>query len=125
METKKILIVDDNVDMARLLSDIFEVLHCQTKRAHDGEEALRLLKEEQYDMVITDLRMPKMSGTSLLKAVKDNYPKLPVVIIAGPSQGTSGGTSQHIIVTEGADGFLRKPFKVEDIEKLLKKLLKI
>lgn len=122
METKKILIVDDNLNMASLLSDILEVLHCQTKQAYDGEQALRLLKEEQYDMVITDLRMPKMSGINLLKVVKDNYPKLPVVVITGFSLGTSG-TSQHILVTEKADAFLRKPFEVEDIKKLLKKLL--
>jgi len=129
MATKKILVVDDDLNMASLLSDILEVLHCQTKQAYDGEQALRLLKEEQYDMVITDVRMPKMSGINLLKVVKHNYPKLPVVLMTGFSLGTSGasgtsGTSQHILVTEQADAFLRKPFKVEDIEKLLKKLLK-
>ncbi len=125
MVTKKILVVDDDSNMANLLSDILVVLHCQTKQAYDGEQALRLLKEEPYDMVITDLRMPKMSGINLLKVVKENYPQLPVVIITGFSLGTSGtsGTSQHILVTEKADAFLRKPFKVEDIEKLLKNLL--
>lgn len=125
MATRKILIVDDNPHMAGLLSDILETLHCQSKQAYDGEQALHLLKEDQYDMVIADLKMPKMSGISLLKVVKENYPQLPVVIIAGASPRTLGtsGTSQYIIVDEGADAFLRKPFTVEDIEKLLKNLL--
>ncbi len=121
MLTRKVLIVDDNINMSSLLGDILEVFQCQSTQANDGEEALRLLKEEEYDLVITDMRMPKMSGLDLLRFVKDNYPKLPVVVISGFNLGPP----QDAMVADIADGFLNKPFKVEDIEKLLKKLLKI
>ena len=114
-----ILIVDDNINMSSLLGDILEVFQCQSTQANDGEEALRLLKEEEYDLVITDMRMPKMSGLDLLRFVKDNHPKLPVVVISGFNLGPQ----QDALVSEIADGFLSKPFKVQDIEKLLKNLL--
>ncbi|OGC74457.1 MAG: hypothetical protein A2145_05880 [candidate division Zixibacteria bacterium RBG_16_40_9] len=105
--------------MSSLLGDILEVFQCQSTQANDGEEALRLLKEEEYDLVITDMRMPKMSGLDLLRFVKDNHPKLPVVVISGFNLGPQ----QDALVSEIADGFLSKPFKVQDIEKLLKNLL--
>jgi len=119
--TRKVLIVDDNINMSALLGDILEVFQCQSTQADDGEEALRLLKEDEYDLIITDMRMPKMSGLDLLRFVKDNYPKLPVVVVSGYNLGPQ----QDALVAEFADGFLSKPFKVKDIEKLLKKLLKI
>src|SRR3970040_3155132 len=87
MSTRKVLIVDDNINMSSLLGDILEVFQCQSTQANDGEEALRLLKEEEFDLVITDMRMPKMSGLDLLKVVKDNYPKLPVGGVSGFNLG--------------------------------------
>lgn len=117
--TGKILIVDDNDQMCSLLADILELFDYQAQQAKDGEEALKCLGEGKYDLVITDIRMPKMSGTDLLKLIKKTQPKLPVVLVSGftPSNTTT------VIITEKADGFLNKPFTVEQIEKLLKDLL--
>lgn len=119
MTTRRILIVDDNLNMASLLGDILEVFQCQSTLAHDGEEALLLLKEEPYDLVITDYKMPKLNGIDLLRILKENYPNLPVVVISGVNLGTT----QVTFIDKKADGYLSKPFKVEDIEKLLKNLL--
>ena len=119
MPEKKILIVDDNLNMASLLSDILEVFQCQSSQASNGEEALRLLNEDKFDLVITDLRMPKMNGIDLLRVVKETFPSLPVVVITGFKLEAH----QNAIVNQTADGFLNKPFKVQDIEQLLKKLL--
>ena len=119
MSEKKILIVDDNLNMASLLSDVLEVFSCQTIQASNGEEALRFLKEEKFDLVITDLRMPKMNGIDLLQATKESYPNLPVVVITGYKLEAP----QEAIVYQAADGFLAKPFKVQDVEQMLKRLL--
>jgi len=70
-------------------------------------------------MVITDMRMPRMSGLELLKTIKDRNPKLPVVMISGYSVDEVGSD----IVKSKADGFLNKPFMMADIEKLLSDLL--
>lgn len=117
--SKKILIVDDNPNMSVLLSDILEIFEYEGNRASDGQEALDKLKTNDFAMVFTDLRMPKMDGIDLLKAIKNEYPSLPVVVITGYSLGET----QNILLSQKADGFLNKPFKVDDIEDLLQKLL--
>ncbi|NLI15749.1 MAG: response regulator [candidate division Zixibacteria bacterium] len=117
--SKNILIVDDNPNMSMLLSDILEIFEFKGEHAQDGEEALTKLKTEDYAMVFTDLRMPKMDGIDLLKAIKSEHPEMPVVVITGYSLGET----QNILLTQKADGLLNKPFKVNDIQALLENLL--
>lgn len=119
--SRKILIVDDNPNMSVLLSDILEIFEFVGAQAIDGEDALEKLKSDEYAMVFTDLRMPKMDGIDLLKAIKNEHPNLPVVVITGYSLGET----QNMLLTQRADGFLNKPFKVNEIKELLEKLLKI
>jgi DNA-binding NtrC family response regulator len=118
---RKILIVDDNENMAALLSEILEVFDFDSINVENGELALESLKNEDFDMVITDLKMPGMSGEELFGAVKKEYPNMPVVVITGYS--VSSPETQQILTN--ADGFLHKPFKVTDVEGLLKEVLKI
>ena len=117
--TNKILIVDDNPNMSVLLSDILEIFEFEGNQASDGREALDKLKASEFAMVFTDLRMPKMDGIDLLNAIKEYHPEMPVVIITGYSIGET----QNILVNQKADGFLNKPFKVNEIKDLLEKLL--
>jgi len=119
MSTRKILIVDDNPNMSTLLSDILEIFDFRGHHAEDGDEALDKLKDQKYDMVFTDLRMPKMHGIDLLNAIKSEHPKIPVVVVTGYSVGES----QDRILSKMADGFLHKPFKVNEIESILSNLL--
>jgi DNA-binding NtrC family response regulator len=118
-QEKKILIVDDNPHMCNLLADILEIFNYQGIKAKDGEEALVFLKKDNYDMVITDLRMPNLGGMDLLKTIKDEKPFLPVVVITAFGKSD---TQQDVLAAK-ADGYLAKPFKVDEIENLLKKLL--
>jgi DNA-binding NtrC family response regulator len=114
-KTNQILIVDDNPHMSSLLSDILEFFDYKAMGARDGEEALKTLSQISFDMVITDLRMPKMDGMVLLRALKEKFPGLPVVVITG--FGTDSSRSDAFAAH--ADGFLAKPFKVEEIKELL------
>ena len=116
-ETRRILIVDDNPNMSNLLSDMLEVFDCISLRAADGEEALTLLNQQEFSLVITDLRMPKMGGMELLRMVKKNFPELPVVVITGYSTEST----EKELLTAKADDFLNKPFRMNDIESVLKK----
>lgn len=114
-DTRKILVVEDNPNMSSLLADMLEVFAVESVRATDGEDALRKLEKENIGLVITDLRMPKMSGTELIVAVKGMNPKLPVVLISGynlTDADTNGPAGQ-------ADGFLMKPFRMNDIKNVL------
>ena len=116
---KTILIVDDNPNMSSLLAEMLEVFDYGAVRAVDGPEALQRIDVEEVAMVITDMRMPKMSGLELLQAIKTKKPNLPVVLISGYSVDEVDSD----IVRNQADGFLNKPFMMSDIEKLLADLL--
>ena len=116
---KTVLIVDDNPNMSSLLSEMLEVFDYESVMAADGIEALEKLSESKISLIITDMRMPKMTGMELLSEVKEKYPKIPVVLISGYSVGDmkteTGGNKP--------DGFLAKPFMMSDIEELLNNLL--
>jgi two-component system response regulator FlrC len=116
---KKILIVDDNPNMSSLLVEMLEVFQYEALRANDGHDALQKLDEDNYSMVITDMRMPKMTGLELLRAIKEKLPKMPVVVISGYSVDEQDSD----FVKTKADGFLNKPFMMADIEQLLNDLL--
>ena len=118
MRQQKALIVDDNVPMADVLVEMLEVFNVDAITAQDGETALRSLNEEPIGLVITDLRMPKMSGVDLLKSIKAQDPEMPVVVISGYNLSCEDDRT----VREIADGFLSKPFKMEDIRALLTRL---
>jgi DNA-binding NtrC family response regulator len=116
---KTILIVDDNPNMSSLLVEMLEVFHYEAIRASDGHEALEKIDKNDVAMVITDMRMPRMSGLELLQTIKQKKPKLPVVLISGYSVDEVGSD----IVKTKADGFLNKPFMMADVERLLSELL--
>ena len=120
MEYQKALIVDDNVPMADVLVEMLEVFDVDAITVQDGETALRSINEEPINLVITDLRMPKMSGVELLKSIKAQNPDLPVIVISGYSLSADDNHT----VRDIADGFLSKPFKMEDIRALLDRLQK-
>lgn len=115
---RKILVVEDNPNMSSLLADMLEVFAVESVRATDGEDALRKLSEEPIGLVISDLRMPKMNGTELLSAIKDMNPEMPVVLISGYSLQSLDDKN----ATARADGFLTKPFKMNDIKSILDRL---
>ena len=117
--SKKVLIVDDNPNMSSLLQEMLEVFDFESVRASDGNEALNELEKGDFSMVITDMRMPNMTGLELLEKVKSRYPKMPVVLISGYCVNDLQDKPQNI----KADGFLGKPLMMSDIEKLLNTLL--
>jgi CheY-like chemotaxis protein len=112
---KKVLVVEDNPNMSGLLADMLEVFEVESVSASDGVEALQLVNDQEFGMVITDLRMPKMTGTELLLAVKEKYPKMPVVLISGYTIDSADDET----VTTRADGFLSKPFKMNELQEVL------
>ena len=116
-KSKRVLIVEDNPNMSSLLADILsQCFDLKSEKAQDGQEALDILKNETFDLVITDLMMPKLDGKELLKTVKQNFPKLPVVLITGYEAEFNPEEEPR------PDGFLLKPFKVQQIDEVLRNL---
>lgn len=119
MAKREILIVDDNPNMATLLSEMLDVYDIKSRVTNDGESALKMLDDEQFALVITDLKMPRMSGTELLTAIKGKHPDMPVVVISGYNVGTTEGQ----VVSGLANGFIHKPFKMVDIKAVVEQYL--
>jgi DNA-binding NtrC family response regulator len=106
-----LLIVDDDEAIREALCELFEGEHlCHT--AGTAEEALTLLGAHAYDVVVTDISMPGMSGEDLLRFVRIYQPRTPVVFISGSIERRQA----EGLKSKGAFGYLLKPFRLEDIE---------
>ncbi|MEP6706252.1 MAG: response regulator [Pyrinomonadaceae bacterium] len=106
-----ILVVDDDNLIRGTLYDLFaDQYRCKT--AETAEKALGLLKAETYDVVLTDISMPGLSGLELLGHVLQNYPGTPVIVISGISD------QEHAqgLIRLGAFDYLLKPFRLEVVE---------
>jgi len=112
-----ILIVDDDPNLRDLLVDTLGAIGYRTTGASDGIEALQMLKEEKFDLMISDIKMPGIDGIALLKKTRRYYPDLPVLFITGVA-------SPEIIGRASPDGFLAKPFRISHIEELIEDALK-
>jgi DNA-binding NtrC family response regulator len=105
-----LLIVDDDETILDVLFELFSDGHvCST--APTAEEALKQLRSQDYDVVITDISMPGMSGEDLLGFIKVYRPKTPVLFISG----SAGREHAERLLTRGAFDYLLKPFSLEDI----------
>ena len=106
-----ILVVDDDEMIRDMLYDLFEEEHrCHT--AETAERALSYLETGHYDVILTDISMPGLSGVELLGRVRQSQPLTPVIIITGmQDQSLAQG-----LLKLGAYHFLLKPFRLEEVE---------
>jgi CheY-like chemotaxis protein len=125
MTTKSVLVVDDSSTFRQLLcmslSRVEGISASGITEAGDGEEALEKLKEKKFDLMLTDIRMPRMDGLELVRRVRTERGKdeLPIVIIStkGSEQEVEYGMSL------GANGYLSKPISMAKLRELVMGLL--
>ena len=116
----KLLVIDDNKEILEALYDFLSKKEYDVVPASNGLEGLKLIENEKqgFDVVITDLIMPDISGVALISIIKKKYPNTRVIAITG------WGEHPEALATEAeADYVLEKPFELSDLEKLIKKLL--
>ena len=103
-ESKKILIVDDESEMRVALETTLKREKFQLTCAEDGKQALDKMEDNDFDLILTDVRMPKLNGLELLRAVKERSPKTQVVMM------TAYGTIDNAVeaMKEGAFDYLIK-----------------
>ncbi|MFP4409751.1 MAG: sigma-54-dependent transcriptional regulator, partial [Spirochaetaceae bacterium] len=114
-----ILIVDDEKNIREGLGKALELDGYNVLLAVDGQEGLEIIENEEIDLVIADLRMPRLSGEELLRRVVNSYPTVPVIILTG--HGTIETAVQAM--RDGAYDFLTKPVNLDRLSLLCKRAL--
>jgi CheY-like chemotaxis protein len=110
MHAMKLLIVDDNPDILQILSAMITFFGHGVDEAGDGLEAIRLLQQGRYDVVVTDADMPRVDGVQLCKFLKAQLPDIRII-------GMSGDLSSlKEMENAGADVCLPKPFGLDEFQ---------
>jgi DNA-binding NtrC family response regulator len=107
----KILIVDDEVDALELMEELFESKGYSPVSATNGVDALTKIREEEPDIIISDIRMPKMDGMELLELISKQHPHIPVIMV------TAHGTIETAVeaMKTGAKDYILKPLRLDEI----------
>ncbi len=115
----RILVIDDDYAMRAALAGSLESCGFEVATAENGAVALEVFRNGEFALVITDMRMPKMTGLDVLRAVKKVSPEIPVIIIS------AYGTVQDAVeaMKGGAAEFMLKPFSLEQLESKVKNVL--
>ncbi len=117
----KLLIVEDNVELLMLMNQLLSAkYHVYT--ASNGKEALKIIKKEELDIIISDVMMPVMDGLTLTKRVKSdsNYQHLPIILLTAKTQDEDRNEALQI----GVDSYVTKPFKISDLELRINNIVK-
>jgi two-component system response regulator AtoC len=114
-----ILIIDDKDSMRQMLSKTLESEGYEVETAKDGEGGLEKAKEKKYDLILADLKLPKMDGIEVLSSLKDLDPEVAVIMM------TAYGTIESAVeaMKQGAFDFLAKPFDTDHLNVLIKRAL--
>lgn len=102
-----ILIVEDGQDIRDIMSTTFSKLFKSTRTAVDGLDGIEKFKEEKPDIIISDIRMPNMSGNDMIDEIKEMSPETPVIVVTGHGR--------MLKKTNKADLFLDKPIKFDKL----------
>ncbi len=122
MELKKenILIVDDDINILELLQRHLQSWNYHTYKAVSVKEAVQILRDTKIDLLITDLRMPEIDGSELIKFVAEHYPQMPKLVVTGyPSVQDSLSA-----IKSGVVDYLTKPFTKAELEQAINKSIK-
>jgi CheY-like chemotaxis protein len=109
-------VVDDEVAVRDLLADVVQTLGHRVTACDSGERALQMFEPGGYDLLLTDLGMPGITGWQLARRVREQDPTVTIAFITGWGHELSPG----VVRESGANALVAKPFQIEDIEELIR-----
>jgi OmpR-family two-component system manganese-sensing response regulator len=116
----KVLIVEDDLALQRMISDWLTLEHYNLETAADGKDAIEMLKFYQYDVVILDWQLPGMSGIEVIREYRSAGGKAPVLMLTGKS----AIPDKEEGFDSGVDDYLTKPFHMKELSARLRALLR-
>lgn len=121
LDSKCILVVDDEIEIQTILSEFFETLGCEVLRASDGIEGLSVYQSNKHriHVIISDLGMPNMNGEEFFHEVKKFDPEVRVII----SSGYLDHQTRHRMMERGVRDFINKPYKLSEMAKVVETVL--
>lgn len=119
--TSNILVVDDDDTLLKFFKIHLNKFFSKVIVVSNAKEAVETLKEKEIDLVISDIRMPRMDGIQFMKKVKNHDPSIPVFLVSGALLEDS---EQETIEIK-ADGYLKKPFDIDDLHHFIDRGIKI
>ncbi|MGA7877564.1 MAG: response regulator [Desulfoferrobacter sp.] len=117
---RHVLLVDDDEFVLEVIRDMLEMAGYRVTALHDSTEALKLIKKESFDLVLTDLRMPGANGLVIAKATNEREPHIPVILFSGWAAHYDDGED---LAGKGVDLLLAKPIAMEALLKNVDGLL--
>jgi CheY-like chemotaxis protein len=119
MATRRVLIVEDEADVRKTLTDILRAMRyaepLEIEAVPDGREGLDAVVRQRPDVVLLDLQMPRMDGLALLKQIREIEPRLPVIVISATQENKMSSEA----LRRGAVAYLPKPFDPRHVEMLV------
>jgi DNA-binding response OmpR family regulator len=115
----RILVIEDDEEMRSLLEDFLKEEGYEADSVRNGSEAFRKLTQGPFNLVITDIRMPGLTGLDILSAVKKLRLDMPVIVITA----FGGEEVRRRSIARGADGYLEKPIHFHKLKSLIHKLV--
>jgi DNA-binding NtrC family response regulator len=115
---KTVFIIEDDAHVLDMMRKYFEYLGYTIITASNGMEGLKVINSQRFDLVITDIVMPYVSGVGIISVVKEKNPQLPVIAITA-----YGKSPERLAAEKQADVVLRKPFEMETLKNHVEELL--
>ena len=115
MEPLRVLIVDDEEELVTTLVERLNLRNIRTRGVTSGAEALRLISEESFDVILLDVKMPGMDGLKVTRQIKEKHPAVGVVLLSGHGDAKDLETG----IQCGACDYLLKPFDIEALVRVL------
>jgi DNA-binding response OmpR family regulator len=118
MDSKKILIVDDEADLVETVRFPLEMEGYRVLVSYNGEDALNLARKENPDLILLDLMLPKLDGYKVCRLLKfdDRYKHIPILMLTAKTQEKD----KALGIETGANEYITKPFEMDDLLKKVK-----
>jgi DNA-binding NtrC family response regulator len=119
----QILIIDDNDDMREILTEILQRKGYEVSAASDGEEGMRMFRQDPTDLVITDIIMPKKEGVETIFDLQSEFPAVKIIAISGGGVLKSTECLKMIENIPSVKRTMKKPFSNDELLQAVKELI--